>query len=171
MKTDVKPIRTNCIPREWTRKQCPGFSKVKRRKFNKLGSWYVLKTGAKGKIQTQRKESKETSRERGKIHFRYGIWDTLMKMRPWVIASRFTACELLLIELVAKDESLLLSSRCCCCRIFTSRKNMFHLDSQTKALLASLFSFFWTGSYAFCYSTCRLGEKKNCWRFGKWESW
>jgi len=49
-----------------------------------------------------------------------------MKMRPWVIALRFTACVLLLLHIVAKDQSLLLSLGCCC-RIFTARKNMLHL--------------------------------------------
>ena len=49
-----------------------------------------------------------------------------MKMRPWVIALRFTACVLLLLHIVAKDKSLLLSLGCCC-RIFTARKNMLHL--------------------------------------------
>merc|ERR1719391_405584 len=63
---------------------------------------------------------------KGDIVHLLNVFSCKVVQTSWVIASRFTACELLFIELVAKDESLLLSSCCCCCRIFTSRKNMFH---------------------------------------------
>ena len=71
--------------------------------------------------------SKLKGPEPGKIQF-LDIKELWIKTKPWVIAPRFAACVLLLVHLVPKVQSLLLSP-CCCCRILTARKNMLHLGN------------------------------------------
>ena len=91
----------------------------------------------------------------------------MTKLKPWVTAVFFTASELVRRDIIAKDKSPLVPLSCCRPRIFTARKNMF--DLATGEVFTVRFVFYFCNK-PFAYSTCRLGEKKNGWRFGNLES-